>query len=63
MVSDRLQRIHMRMRYAACLAQTRELEIESSTYEGFEDLVKDAANEPKVEDRIFGATDDALAEY
>jgi hypothetical protein len=63
MVSYRLECVHLWMFYTARLAQAREFQVQSPAYERLKDLVKDAANEPKIEDCILGAVCDALLKY
>lgn len=62
MVSDRLERIYLWMRHAARLAQAREIQVEGSAREGFEDLVEDATDEAKRENFVLWAEEYTLLE-
>jgi hypothetical protein len=61
-VSDRLKRIHLRMRHAARLAQAREIQVEGSAGKGFEDMVEDTTDEAKRKDFVLWAEEYALLE-
>lgn len=61
-VSDRLESIHLWVRYAARLAQAREIEIEGSASKGLEDLVEDATYEAEREDFVLWAEEYTLLE-
>lgn len=63
MISYRLECVYLWVFYTARLAQAREFQVQSPACERLKNLVKDAANEPKIEDRILGAIFDALLKY
>lgn len=61
-VSDRLERIHLRMLHAARPAQAREIQVEGSASKGLEDLIEDATDETEREDFVLWAEEYALLE-
>lgn len=62
MVPDGLEGITLWVRHTARLAQSGEFQIKGSTDKRLDDAIEKATNKPKRQDRVFGATRDALFE-